>query len=528
MKLNQSQLFKVTVALLIFILTSPNIDAQVTIGSKEEPVSGALLQLKDINQNESTGITNATRGLGMPRVLLTKKHQLLPMFADKLDEYTANKEVYDAEHVGLMVYNTEANTNEIICKGLNVWDGKEWMCLRGSLNYTLDCSSIEIFGLYRINQALDSEKHYITMDIVTDEFALGGSYHIKTEVIDGISFESKGIITQVGRQSIKLIGRGMPSNVSLKQFTISSNSTLPQNSCSVSIQPIIGKKNIVAIGSYTYGLTSGREDGCSAMINDLMNYGNDPNSIIKYEGFASLETELNLTNSRIAKYTGADGSTPYDIIVITYNETPNDTQRAYLTNYVNKGGVLIYLDQRVVQGNADMVDAIFDGSGLSRPKSILNYCNQVIKFSDINDEILNGPFGDVRNLQWGEDFSNSCGLTDIPEGAIIYSSNINAFTNNPGTGITDVKATMLRHPTKNFFWCGDSGLIHGGSSTDNTTTPFWVGPVTINGITYPKYPIKKPNYGNSTPRKDVYNSVVFANVMAWALRVAEESGINSK
>jgi hypothetical protein len=47
---------------------------------------------------------------------------------------------------------------------------------------------------------------------------------------------------------------------------------------------------------------------------------------------------------------------------------------------------------------------------------------------------------------------------------------------------------------------------------------------------YPHYPADKQNYDNNTTtnlRKSVCNPTLFANVMAWALRMTEENGINS-
>jgi len=142
--------------------------------------------------------------------------------------------------------------------------------------------------------------------------------------------------------------------------------------------------------------------------------------------------------------------------------------------------------------------------------------------NDIDDEILNGPFGDVRGKVWGEDYNNSCALSTIPDGAVVYSGTKNAST---GASMSNGKVTMLRHPDKNFFWCGDSGLIHGGTSTSNTNTPFKIGEVVKNGTNYPLYPINKEGYGTGS-RQSVCNSTIFANVMAWALLQSETNGIN--
>ena len=89
--------------------------AQVTIGSNETPEHGFLLQLKDI-PDVLDGSANATKGLGLPRVLLVDTNDLLPCAPNTSD----NKEV----HVGLTVYNL--TTNSTLKEGIYTWDGMTW------------------------------------------------------------------------------------------------------------------------------------------------------------------------------------------------------------------------------------------------------------------------------------------------------------------------------------------------------------------------------------------------------------------
>lgn len=392
-------------------------------------------------------------------------------------------------------------------------------------NYAISCNSVTVYGVYKKGISVTTTNK-ITMRLNVYDGSQGATYNIKTEVIDGLSFSGSGVLGAAGTQEITLYAEGTPLSTSSKLFTITTNSEATTATCNALVTPVISKKKIMAAGSSTYGLTSGTSDGCGAMINDNMNYGDNENSIVKYEGFSSVETATSLGS--LSSWVG--GTAPYDIIVITYNLTPNDAQRALLVDYVNKGGVLIYLDQNnnTTDGgrNAKLVAEIFGEDSFTLPVNIGTTCNQVIKMSpSVNDEISNGPFGDVRNGQWGEDYDNSCGLTFTPRGAIVYSTAVNAYTGLPST--TGAQITMLRHPTKNFFWCGDSGLIHGGTNTYSTNTPFRIGSRTMNGINYPKYPVDKTSYGSGSASMPVCNSTIFANVMAWAVKMAEENGINS-
>lgn len=396
--------------------------------------------------------------------------------------------------------------------------------------YDLSCGSVKVNGYYRVGRALNQD-NTITLTINIENGSQGAPYHITTDEVGGISFEGEGILSGAGSHDITLYGTGTPNDLIAKTFTITTNSESSTVTCTAIVQPVIAQKSIIALGNERYGFTSGGSLGCKKMIDDVMNYGNNPNSIVKYEGFSNVTVDDDrLRDSKIKQYTGEDGSQPYDVTLITYNLRPESAdQRLWLKNYVNKGGVLIYLDQGPENSNMQMIADIFE---IPRPsyESVNENCNHVIKFAeDIDDEIINGPFGDVRGKQWGEDYANTIGLTSIPNGAIVYSGAINAYTGSQGGGTAaDIKVTMMRHPTKNFFWCGDAGLINAASG-GNTTGPFRVGPKTINGITYPGYPADKAAYGNMTSsgRMNVSNSTIFANVIAWALRMAEENGINT-
>ena len=395
--------------------------------------------------------------------------------------------------------------------------------------FELSCSSVKVNGVYKVNKALDGT-NTITIKINVQDGTQGAPYRVYTNQVGGIKFEGTGVLSGAGSYTITLSGSGTPTDLTAKNLTITTNSESSSVTCSAVIQPVVPQKSIVAIGAVFYGLTGGGTQGCNNMIKDRMNFGSDVNSIVKYEGFTNVTVETGMSDAIIGRYTGENGTNqPYDIILITYDLRPfTANQRQWLTNYVNKGGVLIYLDQGVNDYNADMIASIF---GTSRPSyaAIGTNTNYVTKFTDVDDEILNGPFGDVRGKQWGDDYGNSCGLTVIPNGAIVYSGAVNAYTGSQGGGsAANVKVSMMRHPTKNFFWCGDSGLIN-AEVGGNLTGPFRIGSKTIGGVVYPNYPADKPNYGSqpSANRLPVSNSTLFANVMAWALRVSSESGINS-
>jgi len=131
-----------TLATILIINVSVAL-SQVTIGNTEAPVEGALLQLKNID-GKTNGEANSTKSLGLPRVALINRFLLDPMITSAT---TTDKDI----HIGLLVYNTTDKTlepasacdaipdwNSFIEKGLNVWNGTEWICLGSEVDYTTD------------------------------------------------------------------------------------------------------------------------------------------------------------------------------------------------------------------------------------------------------------------------------------------------------------------------------------------------------------------------------------------------------
>ncbi|MDR2955613.1 MAG: hypothetical protein LBV43_11080 [Prevotella sp.] len=127
-KNNNRQIF---IIFLMLLQVPVAVTPQVTIGSEIKPKTGALLDLKE--KQEDSELTNATRGLMLPRVHLTIIDRLYPMFETSPGSGIANtnydnpqkKDDMDVVHVGLTVYNM----NECLGTGVMTWTGSRWVNL---------------------------------------------------------------------------------------------------------------------------------------------------------------------------------------------------------------------------------------------------------------------------------------------------------------------------------------------------------------------------------------------------------------
>lgn len=134
---------QIKILLYIFIISlfSQGLYSQVTIGSGIPPKAGALLDLKEYDDDiAQQGGRTAVKGLGLPRVEIVTSNQL------ELDGYTGSLDA--DEHIGLLVYNTGS---ECVGKGLFVWDGIEWTQLSGEKKGSYESDLAALRKLYDNN-----------------------------------------------------------------------------------------------------------------------------------------------------------------------------------------------------------------------------------------------------------------------------------------------------------------------------------------------------------------------------------------
>ncbi|PVH25159.1 hypothetical protein [Sphingobacterium corticibacter] len=209
-----------------------------------------------------------------------------------------------------------------------------------------------------------------------------------------------------------------------------------------------------------------------------------------------------------------------DIVIIGYDMTNiRPSVARSLNNYLNSNGVVIMMLQNATSNDThSFFNTMFGVSNIGTVSSGSAGAMYPIEGNNPTDKILNGPFGDVRGRYWGEDAGTTLGLTNLPPSQITIYSYGNAINRSSVTP----RVTMFKHNTKNFFFIGDGGFVsyNGGRS-------FVICPFNYNTVL--KRPLPKA-YGNagsgySAGSRDAYNSVVIANIMAWAVEKAELQGI---
>lgn len=376
--------------------------------------------------------------------------------------------------------------------------------------YTMNCESFTVQGLYRNGVATDLS-NYATVSIATAPNAIGAQYIIETNTVDGLKFKGQGIITSTN-QTVRLDAMGTPTSTSEKTFTVTSNSITSSATCTFNVAVVIPKKTLLAIGTtsaYGYNFsTSG--SASNKLITTAANYGILPNSTVKAEGFTIINggyapTELQMRDWLV--------DNPVDIIVLGYdNSNISTTVASYYSQFLNNGGVVLAYQDRIdatVSGN--FLKSVLNNSGITI--SYATGAGSVYQFTNTDTEVLNGPFGNIRGKQWGEDASTTVRVSGIDPSTIEALSGDRDISVS-GSSETAGYVTAFKHKTLNLIWIGDGGFNSNNGGTDLTICPF-----KLDGN---NAPIAKPSYGRGTTKHSVHNSTFTANALAWALKQAEK------
>ncbi|SHM53748.1 hypothetical protein [Myroides odoratimimus] len=398
-------------------------------------------------------------------------------------------------------------------------------------NYKMVCGSIITSGIYKMDKALTAEhKLSITLDVKPE--AIGASYIIESEEVDGISFYGTGKLTAT-TQTVELIGRGMPNTTDVKKLRIRSNSIDTSVSiCHAEVRVTLPKKKLLIVGDTKLANAYDFANG-SAAVNQLItkdtNFGLLTTSTVFFEGWQSIKKVGN--NADLA--TDLLGASPFDIVVVQEEALLSDTQVEQLYTYLTKKGVVL-----MFTGKLSMVK-IFEKltSSSNLVPSLINKAGSSYKLSTVNNKILNGPFGDIRGKYWGangpafrieelvtSDFLVYSDATDQSVPVVSPSDPENPGGEEPTTDPNETTNqgtpgyTGLHQNGYYFVWAGEGGFNDSSTLTSNLSSPFL--------LDANKKPIARDNFGHNIKRS-VSNSIFTANAIAWAIYQSDVDGINS-
>ncbi|MDR2057780.1 MAG: hypothetical protein LBP83_05780 [Dysgonamonadaceae bacterium] len=196
--------------LLLLLVFSFRLTAQVTIGSLSKPQEGALLDLKEKEITASdVDLSNSSKGVLFPKVNLESATSLNPLIPSASD---LQKKISK----GMVVYNVNKNVAGLT-EGVYVWTGEEWSPFVGAgpsaaAQIDIDCSGkININGSYVKGNVLNPYTGTITLPV---EVKQPGRYNIAaySEPYNNYYFETSGEFLKTGKFNVTLNGTGTPQN----------------------------------------------------------------------------------------------------------------------------------------------------------------------------------------------------------------------------------------------------------------------------------------------------------------------------
>ncbi len=382
--------------------------------------------------------------------------------------------------------------------------------------YKMDCNSSKAFGVYKLNEPLTSQ-NYIAVTLNYGAEAIGSMYDIETDEVDGIKFKGTGKITSTNAQVVKLYGEGVPITTDLKKMVIRSNSSVTVAVCYTNVRIAIPKKKLLSIGTSAnlYGYNFSGNAASNKLITTNGNYGTNESSVIAFEGWSAITNGGNNPSPETLRNWLLQEK--YDILVLGYSWNMNDLHADIIMEYMMKGGVILAFTESNT-GSTRLLRKVFSNNSIN-VKSGMG-AGSIYTYAAVNDKVLNGPFGDIRSLYWGEDASHTSVAYNINRSSIaVYSDSYDKMASTAQNNSNAGGITAFRHNMYNFIWVGDGGFNSNHSGVSNTICPF--------KLDASNKPTVKAGYGRGTNRVEVNNSKFTANAIAWALEQAENSGINS-
>ena len=356
--------------------------------------------------------------------------------------------------------------------------------------YTTNCTGITTSGTYAPGVTMNGTN---TMTVPVN-VSYVGAYTINTNTVNGISFSATGTFATTGAQNVVMTATGTPASGGSFTYAITANSTNGGAACNKSISFVFRTMQVLGLGSGMYQPgTAGTAEASRAILASSSNFG--PTGTVQVQSLKIINGANNDGNA----LKNLINTNNIDIIVIGYNYTPNAASILVLNDFVkNKKGVIIHSQENDVSGTTNLINTIC-GSSVSVSGTGTTYTNPIL---NVSDPLLEGPFGNIKGFDLGSDVNNSYYVTGLP-------ANVTVLATQRGNAS---RAFTFKHNTLGYVYIGDSGWTAGTSGNTSTTT--WPAKITSTGLVQ-----SKAYDGGIT----VYNSMMYANTMAWAIKYAQEN-----
>lgn len=353
------------------------------------------------------------------------------------------------------------------------------------IRYSILCNTINVYGNYVVEGTLN-ETNYIELEVDVD---YPGEYNITTNEINGVSFSGQGTLEGKGIQKIRLTPSGQYNDAGNLVYTVTTNSLAGTTTCSTTVRVQYREIVVLTLGNANYGPNTGNTYAGGAILNSRVNFS--PTGKVKVQNIKVLRSTLR--GEALRTYIK---NNKVDIIFSVIGYYINAATVPVLDDFVKVDkGVFVLSDESYNRNyTKTFMEYLFGSSGLT-PNSTYTMVNPVLSGLS-NNPIIKNVFGDLTGNYLGNDATNGWYYTNLPSNAVPLVSK-NQSPND---------AWSFMHRDLGFVFVGDGGWIIG--TINNTSTSIYPSRFTSNGT-----PVGKP-YAEGI---EVFNSVYYANIFAWAI-----------
>lgn len=364
------------------------------------------------------------------------------------------------------------------------------------VKYTLDCSSVIVNtnnSIYVPGMPM-GDNNYVTANV---NVVAIGPYEIKTNTINGVTFIGTGNFTVTGTQPVILKAIGTPiEQMPNVQYFIYSNSALEQSSvCNFKITYKYYDINILVIGSSVYGPTKNTTYSLGRILTAQSNFG--PSGLVKVNSIniytsGSVGTE-NALRTLIDR-------NKIDMIFVVVGGRVYGSASEGLSKFVkNDKGIVVYSLENYERDFISFIGSVDPTAAGTSYETRYTMTNPIS--ANIPSDFSKSSFGELNGKRLGNDATNGS-----------YFSNMGANMQGIASRDNDVNWLWVgKHKDYGVFFIGDGGWMIG--TTTNSSNVIYPTVSDIYGKPIPKY-----NYGNSASKGDVYNSLLFVNIMEWSVK----------
>jgi hypothetical protein len=353
--------------------------------------------------------------------------------------------------------------------------------------FAFDCGTLIPYFDMEKGVPVDPDHNVMLLRIVS--MSAGGEYRVETDSVNGVQFKSSGILIGAN-QTITLYGDGAPIKSGNFTYLLSSNSTIPTQTCTADVFVPYGNKTIYVGSANSGDYDMGAANAALPLMSkndDLFDYGNYSAAPFHIKKGASIT--ISRSNS-----TSTTNFNNFTAVFIGQPLIPNQAMADSLVAYVKRGGAAFIAMDNGGKATFRRIIESFSGAG-TYPVSLMTDNNDDLTPFTNGNPIVN-DYLNLSGKYLGRDKTDNFFFTNVPQDWLVVAG-------------TRAQARVIMHRTYRLLLAGDGGIFSGNS----TATVANELPAVVSTV---GAPMTKSYAGGVA-----HNSAFLVSLLMWAIDTSE-------